>query len=66
MNSLTIYLAIGSILIGLAWADVSKDCGKMQKIEAIDVIAITIAWPAAVVASLTHGPELISEYTCDD
>ena len=52
MNVLTGYLAIGALLYGVAHGAKSEECNNMQEIKPLNVIAVTIAWPAVLPSAL--------------
>ena len=52
MNALVGYLAIGVILYGVVHGVKSEECNNMQEMKSLDMIAITIAWPAGISSAL--------------
>ena len=58
MSALTSYLAIGAVFVGVGIGTKSERCGEFQTPDPLDVISMTIAWPAIVVSVVFYDYEI--------
>lgn len=46
MNSFTIYILIGALILGIGIGERSERCGTFQNPDAIEALAFVMIWPS--------------------
>ncbi len=64
MNSFTVYIAAGAIMVGMVHGWSSEKCRKVQDYDPVEMAAIALIWPAVFASKLFYDYEL-PEATCD-